>query len=155
MPFSTPSYKQTVTAGVATYLAENGLASWDDFGNGTPYTSSTEWPIFLGPNMPATPNRLICLTPGVQSFVRADVTTSIQIRLRGSMGATSDEVEAKAQAIHDLFYPNGFPLAHVTLGTIRAGAVLPGDMLPVERDSNRRHGHIQSIRVRSRRPRPE
>lgn len=155
MPSSTRSYKRQIVGGVAVYLADNGLADWDDFGTGAAYDENSEWPVILGPDMPPLPHKLIVLTPGPQSFLRADVLTTVQIRLRGAQDATADEVEEEAQAIHDLFYPNGFPLAHVLLGTVRVGAVFPGDMLPLDPDSQRRHGHIQSIRVRSRRPHAE
>lgn len=150
MASSTRSYTRLLVGGLAEYLAAVGLGSWDDFGEGVPNTGSSEWPIYLGPDVPATPDRLIVLTPGTRSFLRADIVTNIQIRLRGSVGASADEVQDHAERIHQALYPNGFPLAHVTMGELRIGAVFPGDTLPLDRDKNRRHGHIQSFRFRGR-----
>jgi len=156
--FSTLSYPLQIVDGIAKYLEEHGIASWDEFGEGEPYTGETEWPIYLGPDMPVSPNRVIVITPGVQSFMRADVMTSVQIRLRGTPSTPQDphrdEVSSKMQEIHDLFYPNGFPLAHVTMGNIRVGAVFPGDAQPLDPDGSRRHGALQNFRLRTRRPRP-
>lgn len=149
-----PSYALEVIGGLATYLADHDLASWDDFGAGTAYTGATEWPIFIGPDVPAMPHRVIVLTPGPQMFTRADVMTSVQVRIRGLKDDTYIEVGDKAQEIMDLLYPNGFPLAHVALGSIRVGAVIPGSTLPLSPDADRRHGHIQNFGIRSRRPRP-
>lgn len=161
MPFSTPSYAYTLVGGFAAFLAENGAGVWDDFGNGTPYTTGSAWPIYLGPDMPVSPSRLIVLTPGVQTRIRADVIQNMQIRLRGNaadpdqLGAALDDVLGKTQEILDLVYPNGFPRAHVQLGPVRVGAIIPGDILPLASDGNRRPGATLNIRIRARRPRPE
>lgn len=152
MPSSALSYKRLLSGGAGAYLAGLGLATWDQFGTGAAYTAASPWPVYLGPNMPSSPDRIIVITPGVQSFVRADVETTIQIRLRGAVDDTADDVENQAQAIHDAFYPNGFPLGHVSFGGVLIGAVIPGDTLPLDPDANRRHGSIQNFRIRGRRP---
>lgn len=157
------SHAHLLTAGVAEFLAARGLASWDQWGEGTPYTAETTWPVFIGPEMPTSPDRCIILTPGVRTLVRANVDQAIQIRLRGLpyVAGNPDShltaLEYHAQQIADAFYPNGFPLVHADLGGIRVGIVRPGmtSDLPLSQDGNRRHGHIQNIRIRVRRPRPE
>lgn len=158
MPSDTRSYPRRVVGGLATYLAAQGAASWDEFGQGTAYTTDTAWPIYIGPDMPTSPDRLIVLTPGVQAHRGADILSSVQIRLRGlpddENGSHGDEVADKAQQIHDILYPNGFPLVHVAMGDIRVGAVFPGDALPLDPDGSRRHGSIQNFRLRTRRVGP-
>lgn len=146
-----PDYSRTLAGGIAEYLDDNGLATWDYFG-AIDYTTADVWPVFIGPDMPASPDRLICVTPGVVTRIRADIIVNIQIRLRGTVDGDVSEIGNQAQAIADLFYPNGFPLVHVALGPVRVGAVLPGDTLPIARDESRRHGHVQNFRIRARRP---
>ena len=163
MASSTPNYGDRVASGVAAYLASLDILDWDERGEGTPYADAggnlaegIEWPTYIGPDMPATPDQIIVITPTVQSYMRADIVTGIQIRIRGARGALASVVADKGQAIFDALYPNGFPLVHVTMGTVRVGAVLPGDALPpLARDGERRHGFIQNFRLRTRRPRPE
>lgn len=159
MPSTTLSHARLVVGGVAQYLADRGLAAWDDYGNGEPYDADTTWPVFIGPDVPTSPHRLIVLTFAGQTFDRADIETRVQVRLRSlpDNGATEDPVDElyrQAQAIHDTFYPNGFPLVHARLGAVRVGKVTPGDTLPLDPDAARRSGIIQNFRIRSRRPRP-
>lgn len=154
MASSGRSFTRLLVGGLAQYLAEHDVAEWDDFGSGTAYTSASEWPVFLGPDMPSTPDPIVVLTPGVTSYLRADIMQNVQIRVRGTAGVDEDEVADRAQRIMDVLYPNGFPLVHAQFGEIRVGAVLPGDRLPLSRDENRRHGIVQNVRIRARRPRP-
>src|SRR5690606_16101353 len=144
-----------IAEGIAAYLAAAGIVAWDERGAGEEYTLATEWPTYSGPDMPASPHRPGVLTPVTATRSRADVDTMIQIRLRGAQDDDVDEVAEKAQQIADVFYPNGFPLVHATLGRVRVGAVLPVSETTLPRDGQRRHGHSLNFRVRSRRPRPE
>lgn len=156
MASSTRSHAEEIAGGLAAFLRDAGVLAWDDFEDGTPYESDTEWPTFLGPRMPSSPDAIVAITPTTRSYVRADVIQGIQIRVRGSVDADLNEVTLKGQEIHDVLYPNGFPLAHATLGTVRVGAVIPsGDELPLDADDARRRGYIMNVRVRARRPRPE
>lgn len=156
MASSTRSHAERITGGIGAYLAAKGIATWDDFGDGDAYDVDSSWPVFLGPDMPASPDACIVLTATMRSYVRADVYQGVQIRVRGSIDGPQNEVGFKLQEIHDALYPNGFPLAHATLGDVRVGAVLPsGDELPLDPDGQRRRGQIKNVRVRARRPRPE
>lgn len=157
MASSTRSHAERIAGGLAAFLAAAGVVQWDDFDE-DPYDplDPPEWPTFLGPEMPATPDRCVVLTPTTRSYVRADVMQGVQIRVRGSVDGVSAEVLDKLQEIHDVIYPNGFPLSNATLGDVRVGAVLPaGDELPLDPDAGRRRGIIKNVRVRARRPRPE
>lgn len=147
-----PSYPLEMVDGVARYLADRDVLSWDQFGEGTEYTDATAWPTYLGPDVPASPDRLVVITPTAMSTIRATRLVTLQIRLRGAAGGQLSEVADRAQLIEDTFHPNGFPLAHKLMGNIRVGAVLPGAPLPMPRDGNRRHEHIQSFTFRARRP---
>lgn len=149
---STPSFEFRLAWGLASYLAEHNLLDWDDNEQGEPYTAETECPTYIGPEMPAGPDRIAVITPGTQTFVRATVTTMMQVRLRGAADEPADVVAGHAQAIRDALYPNGFPLAHVSLGDVRVGAVIPsGSTLPIEADSARRAGYIMNFAIRARR----
>jgi hypothetical protein len=155
------SYELQLLGGIAGFLNDHELGSWDDFG-ATPYTEDTVRPIFIGPDMPTYPDECITLTPGVRSYMRADILTGVQIRLRGKKvdgtagnDAVSTDVSDWAQQVMDVFYPNGFPLTATQFGSVRVGAVIPGDALPLSRDANGRFGYIQNFGFRGRRPRPE
>lgn len=155
------SFAHEIAGGTAAYLAGLGLVAWDDFGEGTAYTADSEWPTFLGPDMPPTPDSVVVITPTSQTKIRGDVLQGLQIRLRGP-ATSADEahpdpriVADKAQAIEDALYPNGFPLVHVTLGAVRVGAVLFGNATPFSPDGRGRHGHVMNFTVRARRPRPQ
>lgn len=149
-----PSFAQLHAEGLATILDEAGIATYD-FRGSSPYTTETEWPIYIGKVLPATPHRIINLSPGIQSFRRADVMTSVQIRLRGlpndGDNTVDDEVASKHQEILDFLYPWGEPKTHFQMGEIRIGAVFPGDTLPIEADGQRRSGVLQNFRFRARR----
>lgn len=149
------SFTDILLGGMATFLAEQGLVEWDQYGEGAPYTLASMWPVYPGPDMPSTPDRVVVITPGVTSFIRADIMQTFQIRLRGSKGSPASEVHNQMQAIHDVFYPNGMPLSHVALGPVRVGAVFPADRLPLSADESRRHGVLQNFRIRARRPGPQ
>lgn len=137
--------------GLAVLLREAGVAAWALDG-GEPYTSSTRWPIYLGPDVPPTPSELVVLTLGVRERVRATTTQAVQLRFRGGEDADPNEVAAKAAEADRVFYPNGFPLSSVILSTgIRLGAILPGSSSsPLGRDDRRRPEYALNVRARFR-----
>lgn len=149
----TDSFDQRIAEGMAWYMADHGIANWDRNG-GDAYVDDTPWPTYLGPEMPSTPNRCIVVTPGAQSFVKANVLIGVQIRVRGEVrdkGGSIDQTQQKMQAIHDLFYPNGWPLSNAMLGNVRVGAVIPGSRMPLSPDERGRHGALEEFGIRARR----
>lgn len=144
-----------VVRGLAEALADAGVLDWDGGPDQTtPYDGSESWPTFQGPEMRQTPNRQIAITRGVMSFIRADVITQVQFRVRGSQDGSPDEVGSKMQDILDYLYPNGFPRVHFQAGNIRIGISRPMDQLPLDPDSMRRRAMVQNFIIRTRRPRP-
>ena len=144
------SLSEWLAGGFAGWLAMNSLASWADVTG--PYDSSTEWPIYQGPDMGTSPDRQMVITPGATTRTRADIVQALQIRYRGAQDEHPNSVMTQAQAVDDLCYPNGFPRVHVSLGYIRAGAILSGPGTPLGTDSRRRFEFVQNYRVRYRRP---
>jgi hypothetical protein len=148
-----------IVGGVAAMLAAESVLAWDDFGDGTAYDGDTEWPTFLGPLMPASPNRLAVITPTTQLQIRATLLQNFQLRIRGSAitdetEPTLQEVSDQRQAILDVLYPNGFPIVHVQLGTVRAGIIRYLGSTPTDPDSSGRLGMMMNFQARARRPRP-
>lgn len=147
-------------AGTAETLAAAGIAEWDDFGDGTAYTDETVWPIFQGPDFPDSPNRLIVITNGPQSFRGAQVGAQQQLRIRGPLGpggrpaANRGDVDQQAERIRRTLTPNARPLTPPggRYGPLHhVGAVsLQGDTLPLSRDAAGRFGFILNIRIRLR-----
>jgi hypothetical protein len=140
-----------LAAGFAGWLDVNGIGSWADVSG--PYTSSTEWPIYLGPDMPSAPDQCIVITPTVRAPRRgADILQSMQVRLRGRADAGRNDVAAKAQDIEDLCYPNGFPRVFVQLGFLKAGQILNGPATLLPADGARRVGLTMNYTIRYRNP---
>jgi hypothetical protein len=148
-----------LAGGVAAYLAEHDVVSWDDFGAGTAYDSSTPWPTFIGPRMPTGPDALVVVTSTVQARIRADVLQGFQIRLRGdALSEDSEPDPEQINALHDailaVLYPNGYPLVHATLGNVRVGIVRYLGSMIAETDAAGRLGIMLNFQARARRPRP-
>lgn len=143
---------QAIAEAMAAWFDELGLGTWERSSGA--YTAATEWPIYIGPDMPTTPHRLILITPTVQERLRADIVQSVQVRFRGAQDAPVSTVRDRAQAVMDACYPNGFPRVHTRLGDCNVGAIMFTNWLEIDSDSIRRHGSIQNYRVRFRRARP-
>lgn len=151
------SFAREIAVGFLTYLGEQDLIDFTALED--PFDGTEPWPGVLGPVLPPSPDQIVVVTPGPQSLLRADVMQGIQIRLRGARSTTEAEadprvVQDRAQGIVDALYPNGFPLVHVSMGTVRIGAVLNPQMLPVDPDPSGRSGIIINVTARLRRPRP-
>lgn len=138
-----------IVRGFAAWIAAATAASWDGAGAGTPYTAATVYPIFVGPDMPATPDRIIVLTPTVPVQRMARIDQGLQVRVRGAAFADPDDVHDMAQAIQDLAYPNGFPAVGVDFGDpVGRVAVLSGARGPIDRDDRGRHGFVANYVIR-------
>lgn len=145
------SYREQVGYGFAAFLASKGVLSWDaDYA----YTPDDEWPTYVQSDAPKTPDRLVHIAVGPQTFIRADVVTSIQVRVRGGQDDTESVASDKMQQIQDILYPNGFPLVHTLMGGVRVGIARPGGLLPLTADQSRRFAVVINYMLRTRRPRP-
>ena len=140
-----------VLTGFATWLRQHGVASWDRDG-GQPYTTETEWPQYIGPDVPPTPHALIVITAGVRSQQGGTITQGAQIRVRGSQDGPASIADDKMQQILELCSPNGFPRTAVALGTIRVGMIRAGDLVPLGTDAARRHEAVLNLSIRYRQP---
>lgn len=152
MPSLPPADADLIVSGFANFLQANDVASWD--GSMPAYTVDTPWPIFRGPDVPATPHQLIVLTPTTVARRASTIVQGLQVRLRGAEGENAYNVRARAQMIDDLCNPNGFPAAHLQMGAIRVGAILPGDQTPIDADGRGRHGWVLNYAIRYRKTRP-
>lgn len=154
MPFTTPSDSDVVADGLAAWLA-NGIGPVEFDGlPGVTYDADTEWPIFIGPDVPPTPDRLIVITPLSAPRVRGTVEQDVQIRLRGTGWDDAWQVRACAQAIVDYCTPNGFPRVHVNMGAVRVGMVKVETQTPIPVDGQKRPGYTLNLRIRYRKPLP-
>ena len=144
MPSSSPSAR--LVDGFGVYLTALDVLAWD------PVTlpSGADWPMLEGPDVPTDPDRLVVVTAQEPVFVRATATATVQVRLRGSADADVGEVLEQAEAIRRAVTPNGFPLVHADLGTIRVGEVRHLNGLTLSPDGSRRFGFVQNYRVRFR-----
>lgn len=146
-----PNYRDDVGHGLAQFLASRGCLDWDaDYA----YTQGVDWPTYVQSDAPATPNRLVHIAVGVQTFERADVLTQIQIRVRGGQDEPESVAGDQMQLIQDVLYPNGFPLVHTLMGGVRVGITIPRGLLPLAKDGARRFALVQNYTFRTRRPRP-
>ena len=144
MPSLSPSGR--LADGFGVFLTAAALLDWD----AVTLNTAAVWPMLEGPDMPTSPNRLVIVTAGEPVFVRATATANVQVRLRGAVDAGVDEVLEQAERIRRAFTPNGFPLVHATLGTLRVGEVRHLNGLVLSPDASRRFGHVQNYRVRFR-----
>lgn len=143
-----------VAHGFAAWVAGGTIATWDNAGAGPAYTAATVYPIFIGPDMPPTPDRVIVLTPTAVAQRMARIDQGLQVRVRGVAYADPADVQDMAQAIHDLAYPNGFPAVGVDFGTIGRVGVLTGARGPIVRDDDGRYGWVSNYVVRWRKVAP-
>jgi hypothetical protein len=154
MPFATPSDGDVVAAGFAAWIA-NGIDPIEF--DGLPdveYTTATEWPIYVGPDIPPSPDQVIVITPADAIRVRGTILQSLQIRLRGLAREDAWQVRACAQAIIDYCTPNGFPRGHVNMGAFRAGTVMIRSRMPIPVDGQKRPGMTVNLDIRYRKPLP-
>lgn len=144
MPSLSPSAR--LVDGFGVFLTAANLVGWDP----DTVDGSADWPMFEGPDMPTSPDRLVVVTAQEPQFVRGTATATVQVRLRGSVDDGVDGVLEQAEAIRRAFTPNGFPLVHATLGTLRVGEVRHLNGLTMSPDASRRFGHVQNYRARFR-----
>lgn len=136
----------------AAWVAAGTAASWD--GTGPAYTAATVYPIFLGPDMPATPDRLIVVTPTTVMQRMARIDQGLQVRVRGVEYGEPDDVHDMAQAIIDLANPNGFPTTADLGAPIGRAVILTGPRSSIARDDGHRHGFVANFVVRYRKVAP-
>lgn len=148
------SDQDLVVHGFAAWIAAGTIASWDNDGAGPFYTTSTVYPIFVGPDMPATPDRCIVLNPTIVTQRMARIDQGLQVRVRGTARAPAADVRDMAQQIQDLAYPNGFPAVGVDFGVIGRVAVLSSARGPIDRDEAGRHGWVANYVIRWRKVAP-
>lgn len=148
------SDQDLVVHGFAAWIAGASAATWDNAGAGPAYTASTVYPIFVGPDMPASPDRCIVLTPTIVGQRMARIEQGLQVRVRGAAFAAPADVHDMAQAIHDLAWPNGFPASGVDFGVIGRVVVLSGPRGPIDRDDRGRYGWVSNYVVRWRKVGP-
>lgn len=141
-----------IARGLAAWLAGADIIAWAPVTGA--YDGTTEWPTYIGPRMPLTPDEVVVITPTTADYVRGDVMQGIQVRLRGAADARDDAVRARAQSILDMCLPNGFPRTAVLLGDTRVGGIFPGPNTNLGDDAQRRPEVVQNYRIRFRRPRP-
>lgn len=140
----------------AAWVAAGTAATWDNAGAGPAYTAATNYPIFIGPDMPPTPDRIIVVTPTTIAQRMARIDQGLQVRVRGAAKlGDPDDVHTMAQALQDLAYPNGFPAVGVDFGApIGRVSVLSAARGPIPRDDGGRFGFVANYVIRWRKVAP-
>lgn len=146
------SQAEVLTNALGAHLAAVGLADWDGgtMTVGTEYDGATEWPQFMGPNMPMLA-RVLVLTPTATTTLRASVTQSFQIRARDRADAQVWDIAAKLQQIRDHFTPGGHPRSSFLLGDVAVSKVVTLDPTILPDDAERRPGATLNLTIHARR----
>lgn len=123
------SWTTDVVNALGARLAAAGVGTWAEDGA---YAASDDRPIFVG-NMPATPDRVIVITPYEvsSSATSSDRVQGFQIRARGGkdprdVTATADDIRHELHNLRDFdLGPGRFALmwrqSHTTLGRDSSG----------------------------------
>jgi len=137
-----------LVTGLAEYLAAGGVGEWNADLAANP--SGDQVAIVVGPNLPQTPDRVVCLTPYplVDEPGMSEVTVGVQVRCRGTVDPRV--AEDLADAVYDRLHG----ATQLTLGAVPVAQVWRASSAVLGPDSNHRHERSDNYYLQANRDAP-